>query len=61
MHEFMILFGIKGYAIAIGAGLVGGGALGFLYGAKVQTAAQAEISKASSAIGSAAAGLSKKL
>lgn len=63
MFVFAALFAVsfKAFAIAVSAALVGGGALGFLFGGKVEAAAQAEakavVSKASAAIDSA----SKKL
>jgi len=50
MFELLILASFKGYAIAVAAGVLGGGALGFLYGGKVEAAAQAKAAGVKAAI-----------
>lgn len=61
MLEFAVLFSIKSYALAIAGSAVVGAVLGFLYGGKAQKAAEADIAKAASAVGSAASSAIKKL
>ena len=51
MLELAILFSFKSYAITIAVSVLGGGALGFLYGGKVEKKAQDLGAKASSAVG----------
>jgi hypothetical protein len=50
MLELAILFSFKSHAIAVAAGVLGGGLGGFLLGGKVEQKAQAAVAKASGAI-----------
>ena len=43
MIGFLILASFKSHAIAVGAGVLVGGALGFLYGGSVEKKAQAAL------------------
>jgi hypothetical protein len=59
--EFLVLASLKSYAIVGALALVVGGALGYLFGGKVETAAQADIAKAEGAVSAAAQSAAKKL